>query len=73
MGSTAEDFALAAALDRMFGRAVWFPEEWMQDEAVTPWVTTAFGLVALEGGQIGSIMTSVSVSNDHLHSLIAAR
>jgi hypothetical protein len=73
VGSTAEDFALAVALDRMFGRTVWFPEEWMRDEAVTSWVTTALGLVALEDGQIGSIVTSVSLSDDDPHDLIGAR
>lgn len=33
-GSTAEDFALAVALDRMFGATVWVPAEWPQDPAL---------------------------------------
>jgi hypothetical protein len=31
IGSAAEDFALAVALDRMNGAATWIPFEWMQD------------------------------------------
>lgn len=31
IGSTAEDFAFAVALDRMYGATIWAPVEWTQD------------------------------------------
>ena len=34
IGSTADDFALAVALDRMFGMTAWIPVEWTQDPAL---------------------------------------
>lgn len=34
IGSSAEDFALAVALDRMLGGTIWFPAEWAHDPAL---------------------------------------
>ena len=34
IGSTAEDFALAVALDRMYGATIWVPVEWTQDSGL---------------------------------------
>ncbi len=64
-GSTAEDFALAVALDRMFGATVWIPAEWAQDRALHwPLEFALHGLVnvARSSGQV-PLATTISMED----------
>lgn len=72
-GSTAEDFALAVALDRMFGATVWIPTEWAQDRALHWPVEFALrGLVnvARSSGQV-PVATTISME-DSIGELVEA-
>ena len=68
VGSSAEDFALAVALDRMFGSAIWVPAEWADDPAVRAQVQLGYyGLaVAARGFGTTPVVTSISLSDDQL-------
>ena len=64
-GSTAADFALAVALDRMFGATVWIPAEWAQDRALHwPLEFALHGLVNLarSSGQV-ALATTISMED----------
>jgi hypothetical protein len=75
IGSTAEDFALATALDRMFGSAIWIPAEWGHDEQLRSYVYLAFGSLSSDSWNSGDrpIVTSVSLSPSELQAVVSAR
>jgi hypothetical protein len=68
LGSSAEDFALAVALDRMFGTAIWVPTEWIDDPAVRWQVQAGYRELITAARSTGSppVVTSVSLSDQQL-------
>lgn len=74
IGSTAEDFALAVALDRMYGAAIWVPVEWTQDPGLR-WVVREGYRDLLNAAQPcgqSPIVTSISLSEEGLNAAIEA-
>ena len=72
IGSTAEDFALAVALDRMYGAVIWLPIEWLQNEALRwPMAMGLYNLVntARPSGN-PPVVTSISLSLDELETFV---
>lgn len=72
IGSTAEDFALAVALDRMYGAVIWLPIEWLQNEALRwPMAMGLYNLVntARPSGH-PPVVTSISLSLDELETVV---
>jgi hypothetical protein len=68
IGSTPEDFALAVALDRMYGAAMWMPVEWAQDPNLHWPVEEAYRSLLNEARACGHppIVTTISLSKDEL-------
>jgi hypothetical protein len=68
IGSTAEDFALALALDRMYGSATWVPAEWTQDPGLRWPVQEGYRdlLHAAHPSGHPPIVTSISLSGQQL-------
>jgi hypothetical protein len=63
-GSAAEDFALAVALDRMFGATVWIPAEWAQEPTLHwPLESALRGLVNLARSS-GQVPVATTISMD---------
>jgi hypothetical protein len=72
IGSTAEDFALAVALDRMYGAVTWVPAEWTQDPDLRRPLDEGFrGLqnAARSWGQ-RPVVTTISLSQDALRAAV---
>jgi hypothetical protein len=68
IGSTAEDFALAVALDRMCGPTTWIPTEWTQDSGLRWPVQEAYRDLLQAAHRSGHppIVTSISQSEEQL-------
>jgi len=74
VGSTAEDLALAIALDRMYGPSAWVPTEWASGDQ--QWlVQRAFNDLIDRAGTMGHppTITSISMSAADLQNLIDTR
>lgn len=74
LGSSAEDFALAVALDRIFGVAIWVPAEWAHDPGLRWLLQHAYyGLLntARANGN-RPIATSISLSGEQLDEAVQA-
>ena len=74
LGSSAEDFALAVALDRMFGAVIWVPTEWASDPALRwPLYICYYELLNATRRNSGQpIVTSISLSGGQLHEAVQA-
>lgn len=74
IGSTAEDFALAVALDRMNGAATWVPIEWTQDRHLRWPVHEGYRdlLHAAHSSGGPPIVTSISLSEEQLNEAVQA-
>ena len=74
IGSTAEDFALAVALDRMYGAAIWVPVEWTRDPHLRWPVEEGYrGLLnAARACGHPPIATTISLSEDALTAAVQA-
>jgi hypothetical protein len=72
IGSTAEDFALAVALDRMYGAAMWLPVEWAQDSELRWPVEEAYRSLLNEARACRHppIVTTISLSKDELDAAV---
>ena len=73
IGSTAEDFALTVALDRMYGSATWVPVEWTQNRALGRSVERCYRNlrnVAHDDTGFPPIITSISLSEERLHEVV---
>lgn len=74
IGSTAEDFALAIALDRMNGPATWVPAEWTQDSDLR-WPVQEGYRDLLHAARLSGhppIVTSISLSEQQLNEAVQA-
>jgi hypothetical protein len=74
LGSSAEDFALAIALDRMFGAAIWVPAEWVHDPALR-WLLHGGYYELVNTARVNGcqpIVTSVSLSGEQLDEAVQA-
>lgn len=67
-----EDYALAVALDRMYGPALWLPEEWVNDDGKRSTITSA--LLDLDGvvghAARGPLLVSTSLNQQALQAVI---
>ena len=74
VGSTAEDFALAVALDRMFGATTWVPVEWVQDSDLRWPVQEGYRDLLQDARPSGHppVVTSISLSEEQLNKAIQA-
>lgn len=74
IGSTAEDFALAVALDRMFGATMWVPTEWTQDPSLRWMVQEGYRDLLRSAHATGQppIATSISLSEEELRTAAQA-
>lgn len=74
IGSAVEDFALAVALDRMYGATTWVPQEWTQDPRLRwPLQESCYGLMnAGHSGGRPPIATSISLSEERLSAALDA-
>jgi hypothetical protein len=74
IGSTAEDFAFAVALDRMYGATVWVPAEWTEDPDLRWPVQHGYEDLLQAGRRSGRppIVTSISLSEDQLNAAAQA-
>lgn len=74
IGSTAEDFALAAALDRMYGATIWVPAEWTEDPDLRWPVQHGYDDLLRAARRSGRppIVTSISLSEDQLNAAVQA-
>jgi hypothetical protein len=74
IGSAPEDFALAVALDRMYGATTWVPLEWTRDPRLRwPLQESCYGLMnAGHSGGRPPIATSISLSEEHLRAALDA-
>ena len=74
IGSTAEDFALAVALDRMYGATIWVPAEWAQDADVRWALQHGYGdlIEAARPSGHPPIVTSISLSEEQLNAAVQA-
>ena len=68
VGSSAADFALAVALDRMFGAVIWVPAEWVGDPALRWLLHSGYGELLNTARARGCqpIVTSISLSGEQL-------
>ena len=75
VGSTAEDFALATALDCLYGSTIWIPAEWGTDDALRMSVYAAFSSLEHETWNTNGrpIVTSISLSAEQLEAVVSAR
>jgi hypothetical protein len=72
IGSTAEDFALAVALDRMYGTTTWVPVEWIQDSGLR-WPVQEGYRDLLQAASLSGhppIVTSISLSVEQLNNAV---
>jgi hypothetical protein len=74
IGSTAEDFALAVALDRMYGATMWVPVEWIQDSSLRWPVQEGYRdlLHAARSSEKPPVVTSISLSEEQLNEAVQA-
>ena len=74
IGSTAEDFALAVALDRMYGPACWVPAEWTLNASLRGSVQDSYrdALDAADRTGYPPIVTSISLSEEQLREAVQA-
>ncbi len=74
IGSTAEDFALAVALDRMYGTTTWVPVEWTRDSDLRWPVEESYRdlLQAARSSGHPPIVTSISLSEEQLNNAVQA-
>lgn len=74
IGSTAEDFALAIALDRMNGPAAWVPVEWTKDPHLKWPVQAGYRdlLHAARSSGRPPVVTSISLSEQQLSEAVQA-
>ena len=74
IGSTAEDFALAVALDRMYGTTTWVPVEWIQDSGLRWAVQEGYRDLLKAASPSGHppIVTSTSLSEEQLNKAVQA-
>lgn len=74
IGSTAEDLALAVALDRMYGATIWVPVEWTQEPGLRPALLTGYYSLmnAAQRADHPPIVTSISLSGDQLNAVVQA-
>jgi len=72
VGSGAEDFALAVALDRMSGPALWVPVEWTQDSGLRWPLQHGYDRLRYAGHSFGRppIVTSISLSGEELSAVV---
>lgn len=75
VGSTPEDFALAVALDRMFGQTTWLPADWLDNPDLESAVQTAWWNFRQTGHRSGDapVVTSVSIDAEELSGRLHAR
>jgi len=74
IGSTAEDFALAVALDRMNGSATWVPGEWTKDQRLK-WLVQAGYRDLIRAARFtghAPVVTSISLSDEELSEAVRA-
>src|SRR6266567_2966725 len=74
IGSTVEDFALAVALDRMYGTTIWVPVEWTQDSSIRWAVQEGYRdllKAAYRSGQ-PPVVTSISLPAEQLNTAVHA-
>ena len=71
-GSTAEDFALAVALERMYGAAIWVPAEWTRDPRLRWPLEEGFRRLQNAARACGRppVVTTISLSGDALSAAI---
>ncbi len=69
IGSTAEDFALAVALDRMYGATAWMPVEWIEHSDLRWPVHEGYRDLLWAARHTGHppIVTSISLSEEELN------
>ena len=74
IGSTAEDFALAIALDRMNGSAAWVPVEWTKDPHLRWPVQEGYRDLTRAARSSGRppVVTSISLSEQQLREAVQA-
>ena len=74
VGSAAEDFALAVALDRMSGPTLWVPVEWVRDSGLRWPVQYGYDRLSGVGHSFGRppIVTSISLSREELSAVVQA-
>lgn len=74
LGSSAADFALAVALDRMFGEAIWVPADWAHDAGLRWPLQIAYWDLARSARSSGSqpVITSISLSGEQLEEAVRA-
>ena len=74
IGSTAEDFALAVALDRMYGTTTWVPVEWVKDSGLRWPVQEGYRDLLQAASPSGHppIVTSISLSEEQLNTAVQA-
>lgn len=74
VGSTAEDFALAVALDRMNGSAAWVPSEWTKDPQLRWLVEQCYRDLVHAARYTGRppVLTSISLSDEQLDEVVKA-
>jgi hypothetical protein len=74
VGSAAEDFALAVALDRMYGATIWVPVEWTQNPALLWPVQHGYRdlLEAARPSDHLPVVTSISLSEERLKAAVRA-
>ncbi len=75
IGSTADDFALAVALDRMYGTTIWVPAEWTEDPDLRWPVQHGYEDLLQAARRSGRppIVTSISLSEDQLNAAVQAK
>ena len=68
IGSTADDFALAVALDRMYGATIWVPAEWTENPDLRWPVQHGYDDLLQVARRSGCppIVTSISLSEDQV-------
>ena len=74
IGSSAEDFALAVALDRMFGTAIWVPAAWTHDPGLKWLLQSSYYELLNTARSTGRppIVTSTSLPHEQLDEAVRA-
>ena len=74
IGSEADDLALAIALDRMYGAAIWVPAEWTQNPQIRWQVQECYRqlIYAAHSCDQPPVVTSISLSEQELKALVDA-
>ena len=72
LGSSAADFALAIALDRMFGETIWVPADWAHDAGLRWRLHVAYWDLAHTARANGCqpVVTSISLSGEQLEEAV---